>query len=141
MTQYEFVDLNINVENLIESDNIVAVQNIKTDEYSAAASLNDNFQGLEKACPEWQQDTQAIHPKWLEHHQSGHLTKIQVAVFVWKKQEAKFLIAVEKATANPESCIVICPFPFLGARKHLFSCAGSLSSRRCSGTPVLVPLH
>ena len=26
-------------------------------------------------CPEWQQDTKAIHPKWLEHHQSGHLTK------------------------------------------------------------------
>ena len=29
----------------------------------------------ESACPEWQQETQAIHPKWLEHHQSGHLTK------------------------------------------------------------------
>ena len=39
------------------------------------SSLNDNFQELEKACPEWQKDTQVIHPKWLEHHQSGHLTK------------------------------------------------------------------
>ena len=37
--------------------------------------LNDNFQELEKTVPEWDQDTQVIHPKWLEHHQSGHLTK------------------------------------------------------------------
>ena len=25
--------------------------------------------------PEWEKETQTIHPKWLEHHQSGHLTK------------------------------------------------------------------
>ena len=25
--------------------------------------------------PEWEQDTQVVHPKRLEHHQSGHLTK------------------------------------------------------------------
>ena len=25
--------------------------------------------------PEWDKETQVIHPKWLEHHQSGHLTK------------------------------------------------------------------
>ena len=42
---------------------------------SASASLSDNFKELENACPEWQQETQAIHPKWLEQHQSGHLTK------------------------------------------------------------------
>ena len=39
------------------------------------ASLNDNFQELDKSVPEWDKETQAIHPKWLEHHQSGHLTK------------------------------------------------------------------
>ena len=72
---YELVDYNVNVENLAESDDIVTVQNIETDEYSAAASLNDNFQELETACPEWDKETKAIHPKWLEHHQSGHLTK------------------------------------------------------------------
>ena len=25
--------------------------------------------------PEWESDTQTINPKWLEHHQSGHLPK------------------------------------------------------------------
>ena len=25
--------------------------------------------------PEWEKETQVIHPKWLEHRQSGHLTK------------------------------------------------------------------
>ena len=38
---YELVDFNVNVENLIESDNIVTVQNIETDECSAAANLNE----------------------------------------------------------------------------------------------------
>ena len=85
----------------------MTVQNIETDEYSAAASLNDNFQELEKACPEWEKETKAIHPKWLERHQSGHLTKIQVALFVWKKQEARSIIAIEKVTANQGLCIVI----------------------------------
>ena len=69
---YELVDYNVNAQNLSESDDIVTVQKIETDEYSAAASLNDNFQELEKACPEWDKETNAIHPKWLEHHQSGH---------------------------------------------------------------------
>ena len=45
------------------------------DEFSVALSLNDNFQEFENACPEWQQDTLSIHPKWIEHHQSGRLTK------------------------------------------------------------------
>ena len=33
------------------------------------------IQELETAYPEWYQDTQAVHPKRIEHHQSGHLTK------------------------------------------------------------------
>ena len=72
---YELVDYNVNAENLAELDDILTVRNIETDEYSAAASLNDDFQELETACPEWDKETKAIHPKWLEHHQSGHLTK------------------------------------------------------------------
>ena len=96
----ELVDFNADVEHLIESesDNIVTVQHMETDELNAALTLNDNFQELETACPEWQQDAKAIHPKWIEQHQSGHLT---VALFVWKKP-AKYLIAVAKVTANPE---------------------------------------
>ena len=75
MDMLELVDCNATIENLIESDNIVTVQHMETDEFNVTLTLNDNFQELEMACPEWQQDTKAIHPKWLEHHQSGHLTK------------------------------------------------------------------
>ena len=74
---YELVDFNVDAENLIESDNILAIQNIEKDDYNAAASLNDNFHELETACPEWQQDTQAIQPKRLEHHQSGHPKRLE----------------------------------------------------------------
>ena len=56
---YELVDCNVNAESLVESDDIVTVQYLEKDEHSAAASLNDNFQELEKACPEWEQETKA----------------------------------------------------------------------------------
>ena len=72
---YELCDYNVNAENLAESDNVVTLNSIETDEYLANASLNDNFQELEVTVPEWDQGTKVIHPKWLEHHQSGHLTK------------------------------------------------------------------
>ena len=71
----ELSDCNVNAEHLVESDNVVTLNSIESDEYLANASLNDNFHELEKTVPEWDQDTQVIHPKWLEHHQSGHLTK------------------------------------------------------------------
>ena len=72
----EFGEFNDTVENLLEEDkldNIVTVQNAETDEFNL--SINDNFQELENACPQWQQNTSAIYPKWLEHHQSRHLNK------------------------------------------------------------------
>ena len=69
----DLVDFNANVANLLEDDNIVIVENATTDEYNLSPSISDNFKELESACPEWQPDTQAVHPKWLEHHQSGHL--------------------------------------------------------------------
>ena len=72
---HELSDYNVNAENLAESDNVVTLNSIETDEYLANATLNDNFQELEKTVPEWDQDTKVIHPKWLEHRQSGHLTK------------------------------------------------------------------
>ena len=72
---YEMSDHNVNAEHLAESDNVVTLNSIETDEYLANASLNDNFQELEKTVPEWEQDTQVIHPKWLEHHQSRTLHK------------------------------------------------------------------
>ena len=75
----DLVDFNANVANLLEDDNIVTVENTETDEYNLSPSSSDNVKELEsahpEACPEWQLGTQVVHPKWLEHHQSGHLTK------------------------------------------------------------------
>ena len=67
---YELGEYSVYAENLAEPDpdDIVTMQYLEKDEYGAAASLNDNLQELEKACPEWHQKTKAIHPKWLEHH-------------------------------------------------------------------------
>ena len=62
------------VENLLEEANIVTVQNAEIDEFNAAFSLNDNFQELEKACPERQQDTQSIHSKMDRAPSVAHLT-------------------------------------------------------------------
>ena len=60
---YELGDYNVYAENLAESDDIVTTQFVETDEYSAAASLNDNVQELEKTISEWEQETKAIHPQ------------------------------------------------------------------------------
>ena len=51
----ELVEFNDNVENLVETDNTVTVQHTEMDEFNVALSLNDNFQELENACPEWQE--------------------------------------------------------------------------------------
>ena len=53
---YELGDYNVYAENVAESDDIVTMQFIEADEYSATASLDDNFQELEKTVPEWDQD-------------------------------------------------------------------------------------
>ena len=45
------------------------------DEYNICASVEDNFKELDNACPSWEPNTELVHPKWLEHHQPGHLTK------------------------------------------------------------------
>ena len=39
------------------------------------ASIHDNLQEPVSSVPEWEKETQSIHPKWIEHHQSGHLVK------------------------------------------------------------------
>ena len=98
---YELVDFNVSAENLVESDDFVTVQNIEIDEYSAAASLNDNFQELGKACPEWDKETTAIHPKWLEHHQSGHLTKDPSCPVCMEEAESKVNHRCRKGDRNP----------------------------------------
>ena len=71
----EMSDYNSNATYLAESDQIVTLTAMETDDPSMLASLQDNLQELVNSVPEWEKETQSIHPKWLEHHQSGHLVK------------------------------------------------------------------
>ena len=68
-------DYNSNAIYLAESDQVITLQAMETDELSTCASLRDNMQELMHSIPEWESETQTVNPKWLEHHQSGHLTK------------------------------------------------------------------
>ena len=72
---HDMGDYNCNAKYLADSDQIVTLTAMETDPSSMSASLQDNLRELEHSIPEWEQETQSIHPKWLEHHQSGHLTK------------------------------------------------------------------
>ena len=73
---YDMCDYNCNATYLAESDHAVTLTAMETDESSMLASIHDNFRELETTVPEWEEkETQTIHPKWLEHHQSGHLTQ------------------------------------------------------------------
>ena len=53
---YELSDYNVNAKCLADSDKVVTLDSIETEEHSANASLSDNFQELEKTVPEWDQD-------------------------------------------------------------------------------------
>ena len=55
-------DYNVNAKHLAQSDKVVSLNSTETEEYLANASLNDNFQELEKTIPEWDQDTHAKLP-------------------------------------------------------------------------------
>ena len=72
---YDMCDYNCNATYLGESDQVVTLTAVETDESSMLASINDSFREFEASGPEWEKETQSIHPKLLEHHQSGHLAK------------------------------------------------------------------
>ena len=105
----DLADFNANMENLIEEDNIMTVKNAVTDGYNLSASVNDNFKELERACPEWQPDTQAIHPKWFEHHQSGHLTKDKKCSVCVEEAGSRVAYRARREIANRESCMLTLP--------------------------------
>ena len=71
----EMSDYNVNATYLAESDQIVTLTAMETEDPSMLASIQDNLQELVNSVPEWEKETQSIHPKWIEHHQSGHLVK------------------------------------------------------------------
>ena len=59
-----------NATYLAESDQIVTLTAMETEDPSMLASIQDNLQELVNSVPEWEKETQSIHPKWIEHHQS-----------------------------------------------------------------------
>ena len=72
---YGMLDHNCNARYLADSDQIITLSTMESDELSMSASLRDNLQELANSVPEWEPETHSIDPKWLEHHQSGHLVK------------------------------------------------------------------
>ena len=72
---HEMSDYNSNATYLADSDQIITLNAMETEDISTSASLRDNLQELVNSVPEWEPETQSITPKWLEHHQSGHLVK------------------------------------------------------------------
>ena len=71
----ELTDMVANFANLANEDNILTVYEATMDNANACTSIDDNFRELDNACPSWEQNTEAVNPKWLEHHQTGHLIK------------------------------------------------------------------
>ena len=71
----EMTEYNSNATYLAESDPILTLNAMESDDVSLLASLRSNLQELEHSVPGWEPETQSINPKWLEHHQSGHLVK------------------------------------------------------------------
>ena len=72
---YDMSDYNTNATYLAESDQIITLNAMETEDISTSASLRDNLQELGNSVPEWESETQSINPKWIEHHQPGHLVK------------------------------------------------------------------
>ena len=68
-------DINANFVYLASSDNIQTASEATMDNVNACASFDENFKELDDARISWEQSAEAVNPKWLEHHQSGHLVK------------------------------------------------------------------
>ena len=59
----EMSEYNSNATYLADSDQIMTLNAMETDDISILASLRDNLQELEHSVPEWEPETQTIHPK------------------------------------------------------------------------------
>ena len=71
----DLADLHATFVDLVNEHNIVTVEATVVDEHSASVSIDENIKELDNACLSWEQHTETINPKCLEHHQSGHLVK------------------------------------------------------------------
>ena len=103
----EVSEYNSNATYLADSDQIMTLNAMETDDTSISASLRDNLQELEHSVPEWEPETQSIHPKWLEHHQSGHLVKDPSCQYAWRKPAVRSIIGASTQIDIQALCIVI----------------------------------
>ena len=102
---YDMCDYNANAKFLAESDQIVTLNSMETEECSVQASLNDNFQELVNTVPERDKETRSSIPNGSSITNQDTLRKIQDVQCVWKKQAARSITVARKVIAVQESCI------------------------------------
>ena len=97
---YEMCDYNANAKYLAESDQIVTLTSM-----TAPSKLTSMITSKElvNTVPEWEKETQVIHPKWLEHHQSGHLTKDPGCPKCMEEQAARSITVARRVIVVQES--------------------------------------
>ena len=100
----ELTDLPENFAHLVNSDDAVSVNEATMDNVSACPSIDHAFKELDDACPLWEQNTQMVNPKWLGHHQTGHLVKDKTCLVCIEESGSR---VERKVIDNQESCISI----------------------------------
>ena len=65
----------LTVNQVTDCDEVLTVNQATMDDINSCTSIDDKFKALGNACSSWEADTEAVNPKWVEHHQSGHLVK------------------------------------------------------------------
>ena len=63
LTFCDMSDYNSNATYLAESDQVITLQAMETDEFSTCASLRDNMQELMHSIPDWEFETQTVNPQ------------------------------------------------------------------------------
>ena len=75
----DLANVSDNLEALIDCDDVLTIIQATMDTFKRAcfhdSSIDNNFKELDNACPTCEAETESVNPKWLEHHQSGHLVK------------------------------------------------------------------
>ena len=59
----DLVDIDANFVNMVNEDNIQTVPEAIIDENNVCTSVADNIRELDNACPSWEENTEAVHPK------------------------------------------------------------------------------
>ena len=125
----EMSDYNSNATYLAESDQIVTLTAIETEDPSMLASIQDNLQELVNSVPECEKETQSTHPKWLEHHQSGHLVKDPGCPVCMEEAGSKVNHRRKKADRHPG--IMHCDLAALKHQQMVTSIVWLQQSRSC----------